>query len=68
MNNIDYKKFQDWILELSLKEYPVKKQQIMSACSISSMVFSFWKTGRTTIPPLAKKEIEKIAGKEIFNN
>jgi hypothetical protein len=60
--------FSEWLGNIPHNNYQNILEQIMDKCYIKRNIISNWKNGITPIPPLAKKEIEKIAGKKIFNN
>ena len=62
----DYQKLSTFLLNLTINEYNLKKSQIITNCGISTQVFNNWRSGRTEIPNLAKREINKIAKCDVF--
>lgn len=43
-----------------------KSKEIRDTFEISIFTFSFWRRGRTRIPPFYRPEISRILGKDIF--
>lgn len=60
--------FKEWYSQHPDNTRIMIRDKIISECGIASTdIFYNWYRGRTPIPPLAKKVIEKIACKKIFN-
>jgi len=62
MNN----EFQNWINRLAIIDYFPVRNKIMQRCNVSKDVFKNWKTGRTPVPFVYKKEINRIFKEKIF--
>ena len=65
--NEDTKKFQKYWGSLKKCDKKTTRKRIIEACMVEYPTVSNWLIGACTIPPLAKKKIEEIAGKEIFS-
>lgn len=64
----DNQTFKEWYSQHADDERIALRNRIIRECGIiSTDIFYNWYRGRTAIPHLAKKAIEKIAGKKIFN-
>lgn len=63
MNNNPFK---EWIESIPVGEYKDIRLQIIRECHVSRQIFNHWKLGNSKVPLLAQPIINKIAGKEIF--
>lgn len=62
----DYQLFREWIGTWQVQEYPVKKVQVIEACMINVHRFNNLRAGKVALNQLEKREINKLAGVEIF--
>ena len=62
----DSAKLKNYLDGIPHGQYREKRALILKRCYIKPAAFSHWISGRNNIPPLAKKEIEKIANRQIF--
>ncbi len=65
--NTDGENLMAWMSTIPVGEIDGVRRQLMDECEVSRYVLAHWLAGRTRIPPLAKKVIERIAGKDLFN-
>lgn len=62
----DYQLFREWIGTWQVQEYQVKKVQVIEACMITVHRFNNLRAGKVALNQLEKREINKLAGVEIF--
>ena len=58
--------FKQWIESIPVGEYKDIRYRVIRECYITDQIFRHWRIGSVKVPPLAQKEINKIAGREIF--
>lgn len=58
--------FVEWWNNVPQGKAAEKKEQIIEKCFITSQIFHYWTSGKTEIPDLSLKVIERIAGEKIF--
>lgn len=57
----------DWLDSLPVKEYSKTEFRIMRECMITRLTLWRWKRGRTEPGYLAKKKINEIANRNIYD-
>lgn len=57
-----------WWRGLSVGVYKERRAAILEACRISRFVWARWLSGRTKIPYLYRREIERVAQERIFSD
>ncbi|MFT3753705.1 MAG: hypothetical protein QM800_12805 [Paludibacter sp.] len=60
--------FGEWVQTIPVGEYDNIRERIIEDCKISKQVFRHWKNGNSKVPALAKPIINRIAGKNIFED
>ena len=73
MTNTDHKKFKqqqfvNWYNTISWTQYLITKQQLCDELKVSRQTIDNYYKGITEIPDMAISGINKIAGKNIFDN
>jgi len=58
--------FSEWLKTIPMGNYDTIRHRIINDCMITNQIFNHWKCGNSKVPPLAQKEINLIAGKNIF--
>ncbi len=64
----DAEKLNDWLTNLSVKEYPTIVGRILTDCMISRDKLNNWRYGKARIEPIYKTIIENIAESKIFDD
>lgn len=54
-------KFSKWLSTLTIEQHATAGKRIREACFASLSVYNNWRRGRTRIPELCRKEIDRIA-------
>jgi len=58
--------FQKWLNNVANGEYLATRRRIIDELNITEAIFKNWRQGRTTVPFLYKKELNRIFNKQIF--
>jgi len=62
----DNTKLKNYLDSVPKGKYSETRKKIARKCYVNDSTISHWVTGRNKVPPLAQKEINKIAKQKIF--
>ena len=58
--------FQNWLNKVENGKYLDTRRKIIDELNITDAIFRNWKIGRTAVPFIYKKELNRIFNKQIF--